>query len=71
MKYTVPIRLKRHFEASKCAGNTNKSHELNSLVALPDSFKRITKEEVPPSSATGFSFSLKERIKGLSSKLRT
>lgn len=32
----VSVILTQHFEASKCAENTNKSHELNSLVALRD-----------------------------------
>lgn len=71
LENTVPIILTQHFEASECTENRNKSHELNSLVALPDSFKWIMTEEVPPLSATGFSFSLKKEINGLSSKLKT
>lgn len=39
LENTVSVILTQHFEASKCAENTNKSHELNSLVVLRDSFK--------------------------------
>lgn len=68
LENTVPIILTWHFEASECAENTNKSHELNSLVALPASIKWITKEEMLPLSATGFIFSLKERNQQLELK---
>lgn len=70
LENTVQIILTWHFEASESAENANKSHELNSLVALPASVKWITREEMLPLSATSFIFSLKKEINNLSSKLK-
>lgn len=70
LENTVPITLTRHFEASQWATNTNKSHELNSLAALPASFTWIVKEEMPPLSANQLRF-FHWRKKSVSSKLET
>lgn len=66
----VPIILTWHFEASQWAENTNKSHELNSLVVLPDSFTWIAKEEMLPLSANQLHF-FHWRKESMSSKLET